>query len=311
MSVEKGCVNCIESQIRGNDGNLFTAISLHEHQMSSTPPAAAVAAPFSSWSFAAYPLLCFIPLVTKPSPYRYLYFLPILFLSYKALHSTTGNITNDYGLGCAWFTLFFISSDFILLTNVQCELQSIKPPQTKGSISDVGLEGRISWAWDLLTSVRGIGWAHGPSASSGILPPRPNFPSTRKGRLQFIWNQIISLVFLGILFDLAIWHNASLHPAFFRDGPSLFSYSWFWRYECIWGWAVAGYATLAAQNCVVGIISVSLGRSDPEDWPWLFGSIWDAWTVRRFWGYVIFRKAELVLDRIFLTGAPGIRFCAE
>ncbi|KAF9077118.1 membrane bound O-acyl transferase family-domain-containing protein [Rhodocollybia butyracea] len=229
-------------------------------------------ASFPGWAFPAYLILSFIPLVVRPSKYRYLYFLPILAISYKTLHYTTGNVTNDYGIACGLFTLLFMSSDFILITDVQNELRSVKPPQVKPA-SQYALSGRISWAWDLFTNVRGVGWAHEPVS---VLPPRP-------ARKYFVVKQLASLAVLGLMFDLAMWHN-SFNPAYFREGPSLAGYGWLWRFECIWGWAIPGYATLAAQNCVVSLISVGLGRSDPEDWPWLFGSFLDAWSVRRFWG---------------------------
>jgi hypothetical protein len=229
--------------------------------------------PFPGWSFPLYLVLCFVPLVIRPSSARRLFFIPILALTYYIIfYTSTGNITNDYGIAFGWMTLFFISSDFILLTDVQNELRSIKPPQNN-AVSQEKFWTRFQWAWDLFTSPRGIGWAHEPV---DVLPPRP-------ARKNFILKQLARLACLAVLFDLTTWHN-QFNPAYFRGGPSLTAYGWFWRYECIWGWAIHGYVALAAQNILLSILSVSLGRSDAEDWPWLFGSFLDAWTVRRFWG---------------------------
>ncbi|KAJ7584428.1 membrane bound O-acyl transferase family-domain-containing protein [Mycena floridula] len=229
--------------------------------------------PLSSWLVVLYVLLTFVPLVVRPSRYRRLFFIPITVTTYYFLfHTTTGNITNDYVIACGWLTLFFTSSDFILLTDVQNELRSIKPPEDK-PVSQEGLWVRFNWAWDLFTSLRGIGWAHEPIA---VLPPRPT-------RSNFVTKQLAKVAVLAIIFDLTCWHN-QFNPAYFKDGPSLTAYGWFWRYESIWGWTLPGYTTLAAQNCLISILSVSLGRSDAEDWPWLFGSFLDAWSVRRFWG---------------------------
>jgi hypothetical protein len=189
-----------------------------------------------------------------------------------------------------------MSSDFILITDVQNELRSVKPPQVKPA-SQYALSSRISWAWDLFTSLRGVGWAHEPAS---VLPPRP-------ARKYFVVKQLASLAVLGLLFDLAMWHN-SFNPAFSRHGPSLAGYGWLWRYECLWGWAIPAYATLAAQNCVVSLISVGLGRSDPEDWPWLFGSFLNAWSVRRFWGQVLHTGISFaIIDHFFFQSnmAPG------
>ncbi|KAJ7584636.1 membrane bound O-acyl transferase family-domain-containing protein [Mycena floridula] len=230
-------------------------------------------APFPNWLLPSYLILSFVPLFVRSSSCRRLFFIPITATTYYFLfHTTTGNITSDYGIACGWLTLFFISSDFILLTDVQNELRSVKPPQDK-PVSQEGLWIRFNWAWDLFTSPRGVGWTHEPTV---VLPPRPK-------RHKFVIKQLARVAVLGVIFDLANWHN-QYNPAYFRDGPSLTAYGWFWRYESIWGWVVQGYATMAIQNCFVSIMSVSLGRSDAEDWPWLFGSFLDAWTIRRFWG---------------------------
>ncbi|KAJ7132820.1 membrane bound O-acyl transferase family-domain-containing protein [Mycena crocata] len=235
----------------------------------SSPPT-----PFPNWAFPAFLLLSFIPLVVKSSPYRRLYFLPVLALTYYTLNSTTGNVPGDYAIASGWLTLLFVASDFILVTDVQNDLRSVKPPQVK-PISQEGLGARLSWAWHLFTSVRGIGWAHEPV---GVLPPRPTGT-----RAQFVIKRLASLVFCWLLFDLAVWHNG-LHPSFSRGGESLTAYGWVWRYQCVGGWATSAYIGMAMPNCVLSILSVTLGRSDPEDWPWLFGSFSETWSIRRFWG---------------------------
>ncbi|KAJ7590582.1 membrane bound O-acyl transferase family-domain-containing protein [Mycena floridula] len=241
--------------------------------MSGSPSPDSELVPFSPWLLVLYLFLCFTPLVVRPSGYRRLFFIPIVAQTYFVLfYTTTGNITSDYGLASAWFTLFFISSDFILLTDVQNELHRVKPPQGSEPVSQENFWVRLKWAWSLFTSPRGIGWTHEPTA---VLSPRP-------GRRNFILKQLARVAVLGFIFDLVTWHN-QFNPAYFRDGPSLASYGWFWRYESIWGWAAQAYIAIAIQNCFISILSVVLG-SDPEDWPWLFGSFLDAWTVRRFWG---------------------------
>ncbi|KAF9467766.1 membrane bound O-acyl transferase family-domain-containing protein [Collybia nuda] len=253
-----------------------------------------------SWLFPSYIFLSIIPLVVKSSSYRRLFFIPIVALTYYFLfHTTTRSITTDYGLTCGWLTLFFISSDFILLTDVQRELRSTKPPQIK-PISQEGLWARITWAYDLFTSPRGIGWAHEPS--NAVLPPRPACSKS-----SFLMKQFARLAMLGLIYDIATWHNY-FNPAYFRDGPSLTAYGWFWRYESIWGWALQAYTVMAAQNCFVSILSVSLGRSDAEDWPWLFGSFSSAWTIRRFWGrtwHQLLRRFVTAHGR-FVSGRLGL-----
>ncbi len=59
-----------------------------------------------------------------------------------------------------------------------------------------------------------------------------------------------------------------------------------WR--ALGGFALTGriYATLTMDNIALSVITVALGMYSPEDWPDLFGSISQAYTVRRVWGYV-------------------------
>jgi hypothetical protein len=48
----------------------------------------------------------------------------------------------------------------------------------------------------------------------------------------------------------------------------------------------AGVALVCVQGGVyrtLALLAVSLGISEPTDWPPFFGSLWDAYTLRRFW----------------------------
>ncbi|KAF9557955.1 hypothetical protein CPC08DRAFT_28012 [Agrocybe pediades] len=54
---------------------------------------------------------------------------------------------------------------------------------------------------------------------------------------------------------------------------------------------------------IMGILSVALGISKPRDWPDMFGSFADAWTLRRLWGkswHQIFRRPTIVHANFFL-----------
>ena len=54
--------------------------------------------------------------------------------------------------------------------------------------------------------------------------------------------------------------------------------------------AVRGSQTLCMLPVIHGIMSiifVGLGLSEPRLWPDICGSLLDAYTVRRFWGYVL------------------------
>ena len=54
----------------------------------------------------------------------------------------------------------------------------------------------------------------------------------------------------------------------------------FFIFHFIWG----SYAEFEIVHQLHAFISVSIGVDDPEDWPPLFGSIKDTYTLRQFWG---------------------------
>ena len=49
-------------------------------------------------------------------------------------------------------------------------------------------------------------------------------------------------------------------------------------------WLVMTYSVLKVYYVSASLVAVALHTSRPEDWPDLFGSWKDAYTVRRLWG---------------------------
>ena len=49
-------------------------------------------------------------------------------------------------------------------------------------------------------------------------------------------------------------------------------------------WLVMTYSVLKVYYVSTSLVAVALHTSRPEDWPDLFGSWKDAYTVRRLWG---------------------------
>ncbi|KAL2842707.1 membrane bound O-acyl transferase family-domain-containing protein [Aspergillus pseudoustus] len=52
----------------------------------------------------------------------------------------------------------------------------------------------------------------------------------------------------------------------------------------IMAWGPMGACFISIFYRIVAVISVALGFSGPQQWPSLFGSVVDAYTIRRFWG---------------------------
>ena len=166
------------------------------------------------------------------------------------------------------------ASDFLLLTDVQRELRLISQPK---SISDASLSDRVLWAFKLVTGMRGIGWMHEPSAA---LPPRP----TNLTRGRFIVSRVGWLVFYALLFDVSqmlIRHN----PSFQETAPPMTAQAFLLRCWAVFTSLMATSSIFAiAFNLIPSLIFVTAGFSEPSEWPHLYGSLLEAYSIRNFWG---------------------------
>ncbi|KAJ7206751.1 membrane bound O-acyl transferase family-domain-containing protein [Mycena pura] len=222
-----------------------------------------------------------LALVVKPSPYRRLLFLPVLAVSLRLLSLSTGNPTFDYCIGAAYFPYFFAASDYILLTDVQRELRLVQPPQRADELPEnAPLSRRIAWATALLSSQRGLGWAHVPRHA---LPPRPP-ASTSRG--AFVRAQLARAAAAALLFEAANLYTSARIPALYAGGPRLAAQGWAARCLAVWAWVVPVAALSEFGHALNAALSVAAGAATPSDWPPIQGSPALAWSVRNFWGRV-------------------------
>ena len=212
----------------------------------------------------------------KPNAqHNWIFFIPIFILfMYTVFLCASDSPTFDYAFIQAFIYVVPMASDYILLRNHQRELRKIGQKKTT---SEMTFTERLVWAASLLATWRGIGWTHEPTAH---LPPRPT-----ASRGKFIVSQ-----FLWIIFYVVIWDIASIHsqenPCFKAGGPSFTAFGWWWRTtSCVF--IVSVYCTMNALYAAGSIVYVATGLYEPKDCPHLFGSILDAYTVRKCWGYVL------------------------
>ena len=66
---------------------------------------------------------------------------------------------------------------------------------------------------------------------------------------------------------------------------------------------VNAYAVLNLPFVFASLVALLLGVGQPEDWPDMFGDWSDAYTVRRFWGYV--RRASSQSESSILIAAAN------
>ena len=210
----------------------------------------------------------------KPSQRsHWLFFIAIASLCiYRVFFCASSNIASDYFSTGSITAAFFISLDYILLRKHQPELR----PSGQKPLSEMPLKDRLWWATSLSGHPRGIGWTH---ESTLHIPPRP---SSTPGR--FILSQLMWMVFYILQFDIAnILVRAN--PCFATGGPSLTAFGWLWR-STAWLYVSLAYSTLSLLYITYSIVSVAIGMSDPRDWPHIFGSPLDGYTLRNCWGWV-------------------------
>ncbi|KAE8391276.1 membrane bound O-acyl transferase family-domain-containing protein [Aspergillus alliaceus] len=142
---------------------------------------------------------------------------------------------------------------------------------------------RVTWATHVMFSYRAIG-------TTRQMPNIPTFYPEVPSRWRFIWNQIVACLVEYLVLDLLA--NIRLAPmeAFTQERASLLLSPQFWtlpvlglrtvRTFLFW---VDRYTTVRFIYDAASIFGVASGLTRPEDWPPYFGSIWEAWTLRRYW----------------------------
>ncbi|KAJ7690228.1 membrane bound O-acyl transferase family-domain-containing protein, partial [Mycena rosella] len=226
--------------------------------------------------------LVLISLVIKPSPYRQWFFVPLLFLSWRLVMDGQAG----YLMSTVWFMRLLMSSDHILLTDVQRELillpavdvsraRRMASNHRRKNIENAPLAQRVRWAMNLFLNPRGVGWAHEPRAALSP-PPPPTTPRT-----AFLARQLAQLFAALLVLDLANLH-ARRNPAF-RLQTGLAAAGLPWRVLGTLVWAAGAAATFSLVHSTASIVCVALRVSRPCDWPPLFGSLADMRSVRTFW----------------------------
>lgn len=207
---------------------------------------------------------------------RAVLFPPVLAMSlYMLFFTTTGKDSNDIVTWSLITTTLLQASDILLINDV-AELRQV---EQKTPTNDLPFSQRWKWALRLLTSPRAIGWEHEPRH---VFPPHP---PADQSRWNFVKKQTLSALTYFIILDVVhTW--IVLSPAFQRDGISLESDSYPLYFlntalhaAHIWSYMSFGYTAAS-------VVAVILQITEPSEWPAIYGRWSDAYTVRRFWGYV-------------------------
>ena len=239
--------------------------------------------PFSTkLPFLLLRVLFYAALVVPRVYIRRLLFTPILFLSiFITLYTTTGSGFGDFGMGTSLGASFFLASDYLLLcSDVQ---DDIRFEGQKEGMSSRPLLERMIWALRLNLNLRTVGTNVEPTAH---IPPRPPRTESRK---TYILKQLGWVALYGPLRYTAVEFN-KWNPRFTRELSALTvprdAFPWWWRIT-IWSNVLEVYFGMTVTYCVVSMLSVGLKMSKPHDWPPVFTSPLEAYTLRRYWGSVL------------------------
>jgi len=221
----------------------------------------------------------YIALVITRVDIRRFLFIPILVLAIFIARYTADNASSDFVKGISLGTFLFGASDFLLLcSDVQ---EDIRFEDQKGGMRSRPLMERIFWAVRLSMNLRCVGTNIEPTTH---LPPRPSRTESRK---TYILKQLAWVALYGPLWYMVVEFN-KWNPRFTEE-PSLLNaprggFPWWWRIT-VWGTMVDIYFSMTTMHCIFSIVSVGLRFSKPHEWPPMFGSPLEAYTVRRYWGY--------------------------
>ncbi|KAJ2926643.1 hypothetical protein H1R20_g10454, partial [Candolleomyces eurysporus] len=266
--------------------------------------------------------LSILGLAVRPPLLRKVIFATILFLSYFWLWKTqSDNLVKDYSLGLWVATNVFCLNDLVGLCSWDGDVQKavvrkrkdkkvtgrngwVEREMKEGVGKKEGEEGkeeiwtqpfiaRLQWALELWNAKRGVGWEH---EVPGLRNRSNSTSRTRRKTLSgFILAQITELTKCGLLYfigDVLMQMN----PSFLTHGPAFNEQVW-WLKPTVLGHVLAARGSINATYVVgsalwvLGRVALSgvngKGKEDMEDlldeWPPLFGSFLEVWSVRNVW----------------------------
>ncbi|KAM5373877.1 hypothetical protein ACJZ2D_006706 [Fusarium nematophilum] len=137
---------------------------------------------------------------------------------------------------------------------------------------------KLCWAASLVTTPRGVGWNFGCRRLNAL---RADLKIKRVGKLNFFIVKLFRAFLAYLALDVVVFaaRKATMPTAWVWDFGTITQIAFL---ELLMGLSV--YTTMTLQFELSAMVAVVSGRSRPHDWPALFGSITECYTISNVWG---------------------------
>ncbi|KAJ9326882.1 hypothetical protein DTO027B5_4708 [Paecilomyces variotii] len=182
------------------------------------------------------------------------------------------------------------ATNLLFMTGI--DLNDLIREKLAGPLS-MGLRARIDAALKIVQNTRGIGtsWqVKGTPSHPAFYEPNRRSPD----RGAYVLRQMVILIWQYLLLDAVTvpLKRMSVEDRAREMGPGtewLFwnasPEQWTRKFKTgVIGWFVIARLIIDSNHRLFSIVAVGIGGSSPELWPPFFGSMWDAYTIRGFWG---------------------------
>lgn len=228
-----------------------------------------------------------------PRTFSFASLLALLFRCYTGYSLQSPG--EDYVLGCSNGILLLTAAHMTFLcpdfpNGFQWKAVTTKP---RSAPSQLPFAQKLGWMAELAGNMRRIGvtCSGGAMDSTAIevdVDKRDLENSSARKRFV-ICRVILSISCLGVFHFTLLYRlgNPSFNPALHQgahDGRFIRSHSSpLRRFLEVLVWASGTISEMSFLQATAAALSVGVGASKPGDWPLMFGSPTDAYSVRRFW----------------------------
>lgn len=197
------------------------------------------------------------------------------------------------GFTCAWWTQYIVSG-LILQENFE-DSGPLRKGKNRGLSKgeNDSFSKRVMFGLNTINSQRNIGT---PQETKYVPPFSFKDPTHIPSRSQFLANRAWLICFSYLVIDLLtsqekdISHNSTDfsqdRAAFFSRIHDITVSEFQTRVMISVGQYVAIYFLLTLVHSVLAFTTVLFGFYEPVGWPPIFGSVWELYSMRNFWGYV-------------------------